>query len=155
MPAGRLARAHEGLDHSITVGALAMFSAGPSDALAQRLVGVQQADPREGLRLPTALRIERGRGRPGRGTRVAASFISDHPGGTVPELTTQHSTTYTVTLTGMELESLREAARTALLHTSVGVHTKDWQALSRLGLSAARGTEGHFGPNAPTLRGRG
>ncbi|MFE7099763.1 hypothetical protein [Streptomyces erythrochromogenes] len=51
----------------------------------------------------------------------------------MPELSTQHVTTYTVTLTAFELESLREAARVALANTDSCVHTADWQALRLLG----------------------
>lgn len=59
----------------------------------------------------------------------------------MPELRTQHVTTHTVTLTDLELESLREAVRMALDATDTCVHTNAWQALSRLGkgpLRAAR-----------------
>ncbi|MGW1938966.1 hypothetical protein [Streptomyces goshikiensis] len=57
----------------------------------------------------------------------------------MPELSTQHVTTHTVTLTAMELESLREAARIALSYADTCVHTSAWQALSKLGKGPTRG----------------
>lgn len=51
----------------------------------------------------------------------------------MPELSTQHATTHTITLTPAELESLRVAARIALAHTDTGPMTKDWEALARVG----------------------
>ncbi|MFE7516121.1 hypothetical protein ACFU8I_33545, partial [Streptomyces sp. NPDC057540] len=60
---------------------------------------------------------------------------------------TETSRRHTVVLTDSELESLREAARVALLHTDQGIYTNDWRALRRLGKSPTRSfVEEHTNP---------
>ena len=73
----------------------------------------------------------------------------------MPEISTQHVTTHTVTLTGLELESLREAARIALDHEPHTIHRTAWTALSKLGAPATRSRPGLTDTYAnPTLAGR-
>lgn len=59
----------------------------------------------------------------------------------MPELITEKVTTHTITLTEAELEEWREAARCALdLGGDNDDHTDTWRTISRLGLSATRGS---------------
>jgi hypothetical protein len=59
----------------------------------------------------------------------------------VPQLSTEQVTTHTITLTDAELAEWREAARCALdLGGDKDEHTATWRTISRLGLSATRGS---------------
>lgn len=59
----------------------------------------------------------------------------------MPELKTEQVTTHTLILTDAELAEWREAARCALdLGGDKDEHTDTWRMISRLGLSATRGS---------------
>ena len=59
----------------------------------------------------------------------------------MPKLTTEQVTTHTITLTDAELAEWREAAACALdLGGDKDEHAATWRTISRLGLSATRGS---------------
>ncbi|MFJ9243797.1 hypothetical protein [Streptomyces sp. NPDC101776] len=59
----------------------------------------------------------------------------------MPEITTEQTTTHTLTLTDAELTQWREAARCALdLGGDNDEHTATWRTISRLGLPPTRST---------------
>ncbi|MFJ9573581.1 hypothetical protein [Streptomyces bacillaris] len=65
----------------------------------------------------------------------------------MPELSTARITKHTLVLNDGGLAALREAAQVALSGSRASVHTKHWQAFTRLGLPATRSlTDTHANP---------